>query len=241
MKAFLLAAGKGTRLRPYTDTVPKCLMPIGDRTLLEIWISLMERHGIESVLINTCHHADQVVRFVDRIRDRFRIHIELFHEPELLGSGGTLRANQAFVDGEDDFFICYADNLTNMDLTGMARAHQVFRARGAVLTMGLFHATDPRACGIAVLDDSGKIVEFAEKPAHPKSDLANAGVYVAAGGIFDCFPERQDDSRGPLDLGHHILPGLTDRMFGYFIKDYLKDIGTIESYHAALDQWQKRA
>lgn len=215
-------------------------MPIGDKTLLEIWIALLERHGVGNVLINTCHLADQVVGFVDRIRDRYRIHIDLFHESQLLGSGGTLWANRSWVDGEEDFLICYADNLTDLDLGGMVRVHKQFRADGAILTMGLFHAPDPRACGIALLDDAGRIVEFVEKPENPKSDLANAGVYVATSELFDYFPSPRFEPRSIVDLGHHVLPNLAGRMFGYRIREYLKDIGTVEAYHTALDQWPKR-
>jgi len=215
-------------------------MPIGDRTLLEIWIALLERHGVGNVLINTCHLADQVVGFVDRIRDRYRIRIDLVHEARLLGSGGTLWANRSWVGGDEDFLICYADNLTDLDLENMVRAHKEFRARGAILTMGLFHAPDPRACGIAVLDDVGRIVEFVEKPENPRSDLANAGVYVARSELFDHFPPPRVGPPAVVDFGHHILPNLAGRMFGYRIREYLKDIGTVEAYHTALDQWSKR-
>ncbi len=215
-------------------------MPIGDETLLEIWLALLDRYGVGSVLINTSHLAEQVVGFVDRIRDRYRLTIDLFHEERLLGSGGTLWANRSWVDGEEDFLICYADNLTDLDLGSMVRAHREYRALGAILTMGLFHAPDPAACGIAVLDDNGRIAEFVEKPEKPRSDLANAGVYVATQALFDYFPPRPLDPREVVDLGHHLLPNLAGRMFGYPIREYLKDIGTVEAYHTALDQWAKR-
>lgn len=215
-------------------------MPIGDKMLLEIWIAHLERHGVGNVLINTSHLADQVVGFVDGIRDRYNIRIDLFHETRLLGSGGTLWANRSWVDGEEDFLICYADNLTNLDLGDMVRAHKEFRAGGAILTMGLIQAPDPRACGVAVLDDTGKIVEFVEKPENPRSDLANAGVYVATCELFDHFPSPRFAPRDIVDLGYHVLPNLTGRMFGYRIREYLKDIGTVEAYHTALDQWKKR-
>jgi len=239
MKAFLLAAGKGTRLRPYTDQIPKCLMPIHGKTLLSIWLDLLEQHGVTEVLINTSYLAQKVREHIDMIRERYSLQIILVHEEELLGSGGTLWANRDFVEGEEAFLICYADNLTDMDLSRMICRHRKFRKEGAVLTMGLFHAPNPRACGIAVLDDAGKIVAFTEKPESPASDLANAGVYVASKELFDFFPVIAP--LGVFDFGHHVLPSLAGRMFGYFISEYLKDIGTLESYHAALDQWEKRA
>ena len=215
-------------------------MPIGDKTLLEIWIALLERHGVGNVLINTSYLADQVIEFVGRIRNQYTIHIDLFHEARLLGSGGTLWANRSWVDGEKEFLICYADNLTNLDLGKMVRAHGKFRSVGAILTMGLFHAPDPSACGIAVLDDAGRIIEFVEKPKNPRSDLANAGVYVATRELFDYFPPLREEFQEVVDFGHHVLPNLAGRMFGYPIREYLKDIGTVEAYHTALDQWSKR-
>lgn len=215
-------------------------MPIGDKTLLEIWIALLERHGVRSVLINTGYLSEQVVGFVDRIRGRYAVDIDLFHEAQLLGSAGTLWANRSWVDGEEDFLICYADNLTDLDLGKMVRAHKKFRVEGAILTMGLFHAPDPGACGIAILDGAGRIVEFVEKPENPRSDLANAGVYVATGKLFDYFPLLRAGAGTVVDLGHHVLPNMVGRMFGYPIREYLKDIGTLEAYHTALDQWLKR-
>ncbi len=240
MKAFLLAAGKGTRLRPYTDKIPKCLMPIGETPLLEIWIALLARHGVEKVLINTGHLAEQVHRFVDRARRRYTIGIELVHEPRLLGSGGTLWENRGFVAGERDFVIAYADNLTDIDLSRMMRHHRRFRERGGVLTMALFHAPDPKACGIATLGEEGRIVSFEEKPRHPAGDLANGGVYVASGAVFDFFPTAPHADDAVLDFGHHVLPRLAGRMFGYPVQGYLKDIGTVSAYREALEQWGKR-
>ena len=108
-------------------------------------------------------------------------------------------ANRSWVEDAEDFIICYADNLTDLDLEAMVRAHKEFRARGAILTMGLFHAPDPKACGIAVLDEVGKIVEFVEKPENPRSDLANAGVYVATKELFDYFPPVQKEY-GPVPV-----------------------------------------
>ena len=105
--------------------------------------------------------------------------------------------------------------------------------------MGLFRAPDPRACGIARLDQGRWIIEFSEKPEMPESNLANAGIYVASPAVFDYFPE--EGAGRPLDLGHHVLPRLVGRMIGYEIKEYLRDIGTCDAYQAALDEWPKKA
>jgi len=214
MKAFLLAAGKGTRLRPYTCVIPKCLIPIHGKPLLEIWIELLERNGVREILINTHHHADQVERFLQRISSKVKAKITLFYERKLLGSGGTIWAHRDAVMDEKNFLIIYADNLTTIDLKRMIRRHDHYRTLGGILTMGLIHAALPRECGIVTLDNTQKIVSFIEKPDNPASDLANGGIYVATPEIFSFFPDnciRQTES--VYDLGFDLLPKLARKMY----------------------------
>lgn len=237
MKAFLLAAGKGTRLKPYTDDHPKCLIPIHGKPLLELWLELLERHGVEEVLINTHHHASQVDRFVDQHRSRHRMALQTVYEPQLLGSAGTLWHNRPWVADQGNFIIAYADNLTNADLTKMTDAHSDFRSLGGLLTMGLIRAPNPSECGIVTMDDNQRIIRFEEKPESPTSDLANSGIYIANRDIFDYFPLQQTNSPQVFDLGHHLLPRLSGKMYGVLIDGYLKDIGNPEAYHQALAEW----
>ena len=238
MKAMLLAAGKGTRLKPYTDRHPKCLISIHGTPLLGIWIDLLARHGVNEVLINTHHHADQVEDFLAQIRPHTLMGLHTAYEPELLGSAGTLWANREFFAGQADFIIAYADNLTNLNWTRMFDMHTCFRSKGGILTMGLIKAPDPRACGIVTLDGSGRITKFVEKPQFPESDLANGGVYLASDEIFEFMNNRPASRESVYDLGHDLLPRLAGRMYGIAIApDYLKDIGTPEAYQEALDQW----
>ncbi|MFC1798221.1 nucleotidyltransferase family protein [Thermodesulfobacteriota bacterium] len=242
MKAILLAAGKGTRLKPYTDTVPKCLIPIHGAPLLKIWIDLFDRFGICEVLINTHHHAEKVERFVGTIQDQTRVKLTTVFEKQLLGSGGTLFENRVFVKDCKDFIIAYADNLTNIDLDGMIAYHRQCTAMGGILTMGLFRTTDPENCGIADLDNHNRVVQFVEKPRYPSSNLANAGIFVASQKLFEYTSTFEKENNGsPFDLGLHILPKLVDSMYGYLIKEYLRDIGTVESYHQALEDWPRES
>ena len=232
MKAFLLAAGFGTRLRPLTDTTPKCLVPIAGKPLLEYWLELFRRHGIAEVLLNTHYLREQVRDFVDRHNRKGLLpRITEFYEPELLGSGGTVAANREFVAGEDSFFICYADNLTNMDLSGMQLFH---KENGALLTMALFRAGNPSQCGIARLDEADRIIAFEEKPQCPRSNLANAGVDIAGPELFSYFPDRTFS-----DFGKDVLPKLVGRMAGWETRDYLLDVGSPANYQKAQEdvQW----
>jgi len=236
MKAFLLAAGKGTRLHPMTENTPKCLMPIGGKPLLEIWIRLLAHHGITDVLINTHHLARKVDAFIEAFQSTVSINISTVYEEQLLGSGGTVRAYRDFVGNEESFLIAYADNLTNINLSEMMRCHRSYLKKGGILTMGLFHASKPRECGIVELEKDQKIINFTEKPENPAGDLANGGIYMAAQAVFDYFPEPGAPDH-VLDFGHHVLPRLRGRMYGHVIEEYLRDIGTLESYQTALKEW----
>jgi mannose-1-phosphate guanylyltransferase len=230
MKAFLLAAGKGTRLRPLTDRIPKCLVPIAGRPLLAIWLDALAGCGVDEVLVNTHHLADQVERFVRAREDAGHPpRVRLFHEPELLGSAGTVLANRDFIAGEDRFFVLYADNLTTVDLTALDRFH---REKSSPFTMGLFQTPEPRECGVAVCDADGRIVDFQEKPKAPKSDWANAGLYVAAPSVLDAVPDK------PIcDFGFDVLPRLVGKMYGYRIRGFFCDTGTPERLERARRGW----
>ena len=231
MKAFLLAAGFGTRLRPLTDNTPKCLVPIQGKPLLEWWLLLLKKHGINEVLINTHYLAEQVQDFVTRYNEKHNdMKITVFYEPVLLGSGGTVRANKDFIGNNSNFLICYADNLTNINLSNLISSH---KKNKSILTMALFRSENPEQCGIAVLDDNNKIVDFVEKPSNPVSDLANAGVYVANNEIFKFFPDNSF-----CDFGNDILPKLIGQMSGYETNDFLLDIGTPKNYEKAQKEWK---
>jgi mannose-1-phosphate guanylyltransferase len=232
MKAFLLAAGLGTRLRPLTDRVPKCLVPIRRRPLLAWWLDLLERHSVERVLVNLHHLPDLVRRFVDSYSGP--VSIELVEEPVLLGSAGTLHANQGFVGDDEQFLILYADNLTDVDLTALLTFNE---ENPAVLTVGLFRSERPAACGIAELDERGVIVAFTEKPERPSSNLASAGVFVGRTGLFRYL----DPPAHPYDLGGDVMPLLIGAMNGVEIAGYLRDVGTFEALALAEKEWEVAA
>lgn len=229
MKAFLLAAGLGTRLKPLTDITPKCLIPVSGKPLLYWWFQLFERHGVTEVLINTHYLSEQVSDYINYYNKTGKLLIHEFYEPVLLGSGGTVAANKGFVANEEIFLICYADNLTNTNLSAMTEFHL---SHNGTVTIGLFRANNPKQCGIIESDANGKIVGFIEKPQNPKSNLANAGIYVARKELFDLIPKKEF-----IDFGNDILPQLIGQMYGWEIQDYLMDIGTLSNYQKAQVDW----
>jgi mannose-1-phosphate guanylyltransferase len=231
VKAFLLAAGLGTRLRPITDTTPKCMLPVGGRPLLDIWLDEFDRAGVDEVLVNL-HHLPDVVQGHIAARTS-PPKVSTVFEPELLGSAGTLLANRWWVDGEEMFLACYADNLTDFDLRSLIDAHA---EHDTIATLTVFHSERPSAGGVVELDATGRVTGFVEKPAHPVSDLTNAGMYAFHPSVLDEIRDKR-----PSDIGYDLLPRLVDRAWAVLVEGYFRDIGTAEAYRRAREEWPARA
>jgi mannose-1-phosphate guanylyltransferase len=231
MKAFLLAAGIGSRLRPITDTTPKCMIDVAGQPMLDIWLNAFDRAGVEEVLVNLHHLPEIVSRHIAARTAPPRV--RTFFEPELHGSAGTLRANRQWVDGEDLFLACNADNLTDFDLRTLVDAHG---EHGAIATLTVFRSEDPSAGGVVELDADGRVVGFTEKPSHPVSDLTNAGMYAFHPSALD-----EIDAALPSDIGYDLLPRLVGRARAVVVEGYFRDVGTAESYRRAREEWPARA
>lgn len=227
LKAFLLAAGNGTRLRPLTDRIPKCLVPIQGISILEIWLDLCCSAGIDQVLVNLHAHSDLVRSAL--VRHENRVRTQLFQEPTLLGSAGTLRQNREWIAGDPDFWVFYSDVLTNLDLSKMLTFH---RNKGAIATIGVYQVEDPSRCGVVTFDKNFVVSDFVEKPTQPTSNWVFSGVLVATPKLLDTIPDRV-----PVDLGFDVLPRLVGRIVAYPISEFLLDIGTRENYQAAQMAW----
>ncbi len=225
VRVLLMAAGLGTRLRPLTDTVPKCLVPINGRPLIDFWFDRFAEAGLRHVLINTHHLPGMVREHIARLNAAGRFEIRETYEPTLLGSAGTVHANRDWVPPGGEALIVYADNLSAVHLGDMLAFH---RARRAEMTMLLFRTPTPQRCGIAQLDGSGRIVEFEEKPQNPRGNLANAGVYALSAAAYHEMADAD-----AFDLGFDVLPRFVGRMHGFTFDGYHRDIGTLESLEAA--------
>ena len=227
MKAIILAAGHGTRLKPLTDTTPKCLLPVCGVPMLGIWLNLCRLYGIGEVLINSHSHRESIRKFVRENSDGLTVRIT--EEKDLLGSAGTLLENRAWIGQDSEFWILYGDVLTNANLARMLRFH---RRHKQAATIGVYEVANPSQCGIVTVDDRGVVCDFVEKPENPSSNLAFAGLMVATPSVFEEIP-----STTPVDIGFHLLPRIVGRMAAYPISDYLLDIGTSEKYDHAQRTW----
>lgn len=215
-RALVLAAGRGTRLRPLTDRIPKCMVEIAGRPLLDYWIEALRSAGIRDVLVNT-HHLPQAVReFVSRKRGQ-GMNVEEAYEPQLLGSAGTVAANAPWAQGCDDVLIVYGDNYSNADLSQFLAFHRSHTEPFSIL---LFRASNPSACGIVEVDAAGRVLSFEEKPAAPKSDLANAGVYAVSATAW-----AEIAALRAFDLGFDVLPRFAGRMRGLVHSGWHVDVG----------------
>jgi mannose-1-phosphate guanylyltransferase len=224
VKALILAGGLGTRLRPLTERVPKCLVEIGGRPLLEYWFDALAAAGIRDVLINTHHLAEAVRCFLDQKRRAGFRPVEAF-EATLLGSAGTIAAHPDWAGDAEHVVIIYADNFSDVDLSELLAVH---RRHARPLTMLLFRAPDPTKCGVAEVDATGTVTAFQEKPATPRSDLANAGVYAVTAAAW-----REIAAMHAFDLGFDVLPVFAGRIRAHVHGGYHRDIGDAAALEAA--------
>ena len=231
MKAFLLAGGLGTRLRPLTDSTAKCILPVRGIPLLQIWFDICRQYGIDEVLINVHSHGDAVRKFIHEHKDRLTV--RLFEETTLLGSAGTVLANREWVNKEQSFWVFYADVLTTTNLNRMLAFHE---SRAQIATIGVYEVTDPSRCVIVQVDERGVVIDFVEKPKMPAGNLAFSGLMLATPALLNFIPENV-----PVDLGFHVLPQIVGRMAAYRIPDFVIDIGTLETYRAAQENWPGRS
>lgn len=231
MKAILLAAGFGTRLRPLTDKVPKCMVTIQGMPLLGYWLDLLLPNGIE-LLINTHYLADAVKSYVDS--HPYRDKIKLVHEKTLLGTAGTVLKNRDWLN-EESFILAHADNLTQFDVQAFIRAHEL-RQPGVDITMMTFETDSPQSCGIVEWDKNHIIFGFHEKVSHPPGNQANAAVYIIEPSVIDFLALLNKDV---IDFSTEVLPHYMRRIQAYQNTNYHRDIGTQESLHMAEKGFKK--
>jgi mannose-1-phosphate guanylyltransferase len=230
MKAMILAAGEGTRLRPITLEIPKVLVPIDGIPLIQYTLSWLKSYGISEVAINLCYLGEKVKAFLGD-GSRFGMRIVYSEEKSLLGTAGGLKKLEWFFDGP--FIVVYGDILIQFNLSEMISFHE---QKKALATIALFKPLNPSEVGIIKLDMDDRVISLIEKPKHVDQTqpvLANAGVYVFEKEIFAYMP-----GNGFCDFAYDIYPKLVEsgaQVYGYGLKpnDYLMDIGSLEKHRKA--------
>jgi mannose-1-phosphate guanylyltransferase len=216
MKAMVLAAGLGTRLRPLTYEITKPMVPVLDRPVMEHIVELLERHGFDEVIANL-HY------FPDSIREYFGERLSYRFEEELLGTAGGVRGCAEFF-GDEPFLVISGDALTDIDLGAFLARH---REAGGIATLAVKQVPDTREYGVVLHDREGRITGFQEKPAPEEalSDLGNCGIYLFEAQIFDYFPQRPF-----VDWAQDVFPTLLENDVPFHIhevREYWNDIGSL--------------
>ena len=225
MKAMILAAGEGTRLRPLTLTMPKPMVPVANTPLLVRTITFLREQGIGEIAVNLFHRAD-VIREALGDGAGLGVHLHYSDETTLMGTAGGVGRMREFLD--ETFLVLYGDNLYRADFAPLIAFHRQMQATATIAT---FTAPNPSACGLVVADASGRVTRFQEKPppAEVFTDEANAGVYVLEPSVLDFIPEGV-----PCDFGKDIFPALLAARPGAMVarplNGYLQDTGTVASY-----------
>ncbi len=227
LRALLLAAGLGTRLRPLTLTTPKCLIEIGGTPLLGHWLQQLETIGCDATLVNTHYLKDQVDAFLNSWLKN-AMSLEAVHETKLLGTAGTLLANKDFFKDSTGLLI-HADNATNADLTAFLSAHRN-KPSHCLLTMLTFNSKKPSQCGIVEKDSEGIVQAFHEKVKEPPGNCANGALYLFDSPFLEWLQKLGPEIN---DFSTEILPRLIGRINTWHTNSPFIDIGTIEALEEA--------
>jgi mannose-1-phosphate guanylyltransferase len=221
MKAMVLAAGLGTRLRPLTFEIPKPMVPVLDRPVMAHLYDLLQKQGFDELVANL-HY------FPDTIRDYFGDRLTWVYEEELLGTAGGVRNVRDFF-GSDPIVIVSGDALTDIDLGALVERH---RSSGGIATLTVKKVEDTREYGVVLHDADGRITGFQEKPdpSEALSDLGNCGIYCFSPEIFDYFPDREF-----ADWAQDVFPALLENDVPFHIhetRDYWNDVGSLDELRA---------
>lgn len=227
MRVMILAAGLGTRLRPLTTYIPKPLVPVLGKPLLEHAVDLLQRHGLGEAVINLHYLPEAVKSYFRGVGTHGSVALSYSYEPELLGTAGGVKRNEAFLTAEGAFLVISGDALTDADLCSLISAH---KESGAIATLAVKEVEDPSRYGVVETDEGGRIVMFQEKPAPGQeiSRLANCGIYVLEPEVLRSVP-----SSTFYDFGRQLWPTLLaagEHLHAHRISEYWNDIGDLASY-----------
>tara|TARA_B100000575_G_scaffold292521_1_gene301149 strand:- start:908 stop:1627 length:720 start_codon:yes stop_codon:yes gene_type:complete len=226
MNAILLAAGFGSRLLPLTETTPKCLVKIGNKFLIDLWIEKLFDLGIKKILINTHYLKNVVEDHICKLGAYKEGRIVLSYEKELLGTAGTLINNIDFFDDQDGILL-HADNYTRDNLKQFLKFH-LNQSNDSYITMMTFRTNNPEKSGIVEIDENNVVKNFYEKRKGIKGNLANSAIYIISSDILNSF--RSIKAR---DFSTEIIPKYLNKIKVYETNNYFIDIGDLKSLKKA--------
>ena len=226
MKAVIMAGGRGTRLSPLTRRIPKPMVPLLDRPVMEYTVDLLHRSGIREVGV-TLGHLPEVIRMYFGDGSRFLVRMTYAIEKNALGTAGGVKNLQDFLD--EPFVVVSGDGVTDFDLREAMKVH---KENGALVTIVLTQVENPTGFGIVETSDSGWVTKFIEKPSNWDPNhvyYANTGIYIMEPEVFSFIPQDR-----PYDFGHELFPKLLQLgmpVYGHHASGYWSDIGTLQQYY----------
>ncbi|MBE9179853.1 NDP-sugar synthase [Oculatella sp. LEGE 06141] len=242
MKAMILAAGKGTRVRPITYTVPKPMIPILQKPVMEFLLELLKQHGFDEIMVNVSHLANEIENYF-RDGQRFGVQIAYSFEGrivdgelvgEALGSAGGMRRIQDFAPFFDDTFVVLCgDALIDLNLSEAVRWHREKGAIATVVTKSVPMEEVP-SYGVVVTDPSGRIQAFQEKPSVEEalSNCINTGIYIFEPEVLNYIPSGTE-----FDIGGQLFPKLVETGAPFYavpMEFEWVDIGKVPDYWRAI-------
>ncbi|MEW6295754.1 MAG: nucleotidyltransferase family protein [Candidatus Diapherotrites archaeon] len=225
--AFVLAGGKGTRLKPFTDEIPKPMIPVKGRPIIDYLVELLRKHEVRNIIFALGHKTDSIKEYFGN-GTKFGVKITYIEEEKPLGTGGPLKLAKDLL--KEEFLMFNGDNLTNINLGEMISFH---KKHNALATIALKAVEDPSNFGVMELEGD-KVIEFLEKPKNPKSNLVNAGAYILKPEIIDMLP------KGFSQIEKAVFPKLAaqGKLYGYIYKGQWFPTDTFERYEKALKEWK---
>ena len=225
LKGMILAAGRGTRLGPLTDNIPKPLLPVANRPVMCMGIECLQRLGISEICANVSYYGEQIIESLCN-GNTPDAELHWLHEREPTGTAGGVKGMQKIL-GDDTFVIIAGDAMLDIDLNPLVRAH---RAHGAFATIATVHVADPSHYGVVVTDETNRVLHFQEKPPAGTeiSHQANTGIYIFEPGIFDLIPAGTH-----CDFALNVFPEILARGLPFYalpVEGYWTDIGNPGEY-----------
>ena len=227
MKAIIMAGGFGTRLRPLTCNIPKPMVPMMNKPMMEHIVDLLKTHGIKDIVTTLFYQPDVITGYFGD-GSKFGVHIQYRKSEADYGTAGSVRNAKDFLD--ERFIVISGDVLTDFDLKAAVKFHESKKAAATIL---LTHVPNPLQFGVVLTREDGKITRFLEKPSWGEvfSDTVNTGVYILQPEVLDLIPERED-----FDFSKNLFPILLERdmgLYGYVCDGYWRDIGNLNEYQEA--------
>jgi len=239
MKAIILSAGKGTRIRELAPDKPKVLMEILGKPMIEWNIELLRKYEVKDIAINTHYLADKIKDYLGN-GEKFGVKLRYSYEPELLGTSGALNNFRAFFDSS--FFVLYGDNLTDLNLTEMMDYHKKKKGLGTLFVYKEPLVDEKTTPGVIILNEDGKIQRIIEKPTDaeiveinkisPDKKFMNSGIYILENKILDLIPA------GFSDFSKNIFPKImeTYELYGFRSDPYIREVGQMIRYKKAKEE-----